>query len=72
MMAFWFALQTKSTDDLGMKLETLVFLHLRKITSEVFYLISSTFDVDFCIAEKRKPRFLIQVCYELNDEKKSP
>jgi predicted AAA+ superfamily ATPase len=61
----WSALNTKPTFDLGMRLETLVFLHLRRRNQSIFYLKDQRFDVDFCIVQNRKPTELIQVCYNM-------
>lgn len=63
------ALNTKSTPDLGARLETLVFLELKRRGHEVYYLKSSTFDVDFCVVKGSKIKFLIQVSYLISNEK---
>lgn len=68
-LGMWSALNTKPTPDLGMKLETLVFLHLRRLTDQIFYLKESDMDVDFCILKGRKIGFLIQVAYSMENEK---
>ena len=64
-LGLWSALNTKPTVDLGMRLETLVFLQLRRLNMNVFYLKDSGFDIDFCIVQDRKPSQLIQVCYSM-------
>ncbi len=64
-LGLWSALNTKPTIDLGMRLETLVFLHLKRWGSPVYYLKEDRFDVDFCVTRDRKPEVLIQVCYSL-------
>jgi hypothetical protein len=63
------SLSTKATDDFGMKLETLVFLHLRRKTKNIFYLKSSQYDIDFAVTEDRKISSLIQVCFNISDER---
>jgi len=63
------ALNTKPTPDLGAKLETLVFLELKRREHEFYYFKGSNFDVDFCIIENTKVKKLIQVCYSLESEK---
>jgi predicted AAA+ superfamily ATPase len=63
------ALHTKSTSDLGARLETLIFLHLRRHTSEVYYLKSSKFDIDFCLVTQGKIKTLIQCCYSIEASK---
>lgn len=63
------ALNTKPTPDLGAKLETMVFLELKRRGYEIYYLKSSTFDVDFCVVEKSKIKYLIQVSYSVANEK---
>jgi predicted AAA+ superfamily ATPase len=63
------ALNVKSQPDLGMRLETMVFIHLKQRHDEIYYLKSSHFDVDFVIKEQFKITELIQVCYDLSKEK---
>ncbi len=67
-LGLWSALSTRPTDDLGMKLETLVFLHLRRNTTQVYYLKEDGIDVDFCLTHNRKLQTLIQVCYTIQSE----
>lgn len=63
------ALHTKPTTDLGARLETLVFLHLRRQTPEVYYLKSPKFDVDFCVVERGKIKTLVQCSYSIETPK---
>jgi len=52
------------TDDLGRKLENLVFLHLRKRFSELYY-FDDKGECDFVAMKNGKVAELVQVCYEL-------
>jgi predicted AAA+ superfamily ATPase len=63
------ALNTKPTPDLGAKLETLVFLELKRRGHEIYYLKSTTFDVDFCVVIESKIKTLIQVSYSIENKK---
>lgn len=63
------ALWTKPTEDLGAKLETLVFLELTKRNKELYSLKESGCEVDFVVVEDRKITTMIQVCYNLKDPK---
>lgn len=62
------ALRAKPTPDRGAELETMVFLHLRRQTPELYHFRTSTSDVDFVVCERGQPRMLIQACYDLTDE----
>ena len=55
------------TDDIGQKFENLVFLHLRRKYSEIFY-FSENKECDFIVFENGKPIELVQVCYMLNND----
>lgn len=55
------------TDDYGRLLENMVFLHLRRMTTEIFY-FSEKHECDFVVFEKNKPQELYQVCWELNSD----
>lgn len=63
------SLSTKPTPDRGAELETMVFLHLRRQTQELYHFLTSTADVDFVVCERGQPRMLIQACYDLTEEK---
>jgi predicted AAA+ superfamily ATPase len=63
------ALWTKPTQDLGAKLETLVFNSLVKRKNEIYYFANQQHEVDFGIVFDRKIKQLIQVCYSLTNEK---
>ncbi len=63
------ALDAKPTPDLGSRLETLVFLHLRQQTRQLHYLKHGGHEVDFAIIENRKIVRLIQVCYSMESDK---
>jgi predicted AAA+ superfamily ATPase len=62
------ALNSKPTPDLGAKLETLVFIELKRREQEIFYLKGDGYDVDFCISKNSKIKSLIQVCYSMTSE----
>lgn len=62
------ALNSKPTPDLGAKLETLVFVELKRREHEIFYLKGDGYDVDFCISKNSKIKSLIQVCYSMTSE----
>ena len=63
------ALWSKPTEDLGAKLETLVFLELIKTEREIYYLKENNMEVDFCVVSKGRASTLIQVCYDLSNPK---
>lgn len=65
------ALNTKPTPDLGAKLETLVFLELKRRGYEIYYFKGPNFDVDFCVIHQSKVQSLIQVCYSLENNEKT-
>lgn len=58
-----------STNDLGKVLENIVYLELRRRFEEIYYVHHSNFEVDFLIREQRKTNELIQVCWDLSNEK---
>ncbi|MFZ4726748.1 MAG: ATP-binding protein [Paludibacter sp.] len=53
------------TEDLGRKLENLVFLHLRKKYTELYY-FDGKGECDFVAIKNGEVAELVQVCYELN------
>ncbi|MBI5211447.1 MAG: ATP-binding protein [Elusimicrobia bacterium] len=61
------ALSLKSTPDWGARLETFVFLELKRRGREVFTVLEPGYEVDFLVREVRRCAQLIQVCYRLSD-----
>ncbi len=61
------ALSLKSTPDWGARLETFVFLELKRRGREVFTVLEPGYEVDFMVREGRRCAQLIQVCYRLED-----
>lgn len=57
------------SDDVGRLLETAVFLHFRRIYTEIFY-FSSKKECDFVVFEKSKLQGVYQVCCEINSQNK--
>ncbi len=57
---------TRFSEDRGRLLENIVFLHLRRKYSSIFYFKEKN-ECDFVVYEKDKITKAIQVCYELND-----
>jgi len=55
------------TEDLGRKLENLVFLHLRKRFDELYY-FDEKGECDFVAVKNSKVVELVQVCYELTPD----
>ncbi len=55
------------TEDIGRKLENLIYLHLRKKYNELFYFDESG-ECDFVVMQKGQIIDLIQVCYELTPD----
>jgi predicted AAA+ superfamily ATPase len=60
------ALNVRPTPDFGMRLETLVYLHLRRSIGSIHYLKTKEYDVDFVAVENRQITKLIQVCYDMS------
>lgn len=56
-----------STDDLGRRLENMVYMELRRKTHEIYYYNEQNHECDFVVCERNRPKELYQVCYELND-----
>lgn len=63
------ALSFKPDSEVGMSLETAVFLFLRRNFEEIFYIRAEAHEVDFVVCEKGKPKILIQSCWTLSDSK---
>jgi len=69
----WYAIDTglitvnsrSFTPDYGRLLETLVFLHLRRNYTEIFYFAEKK-ECDFVVFKNSKIQSVIQVCYEIN------
>lgn len=61
------ALSLKSTPDWGARLETFVFLELKRRGREVYTVLEAGYEVDFLVREGRRCAQLIQVCYRLSD-----
>lgn len=57
------------SEDLGRVLENIVFIHLRKKCSDVFY-FKENGECDFLVKEKDKITKVVQVCYNLTEENK--
>jgi len=55
------------SQDLGRKLENLVFLHLRRKYQEIYY-FSNKGECDFVVQEKGAIQQVVQVCYDLNPD----
>jgi predicted AAA+ superfamily ATPase len=55
------------TDDTGHKFENLVFLHLRRKYSDIFY-FSEKSECDFIVCKRGKVKTCVQVCYELTQD----
>jgi len=60
-------LSLSKTEDLGRKLENLVYLHLRTKFREIYY-FDENGECDFVVFKNGQPVLLIQVCYELNPD----
>lgn len=56
----------KTTDDLGRKLENLIYLHLRRKYKRVFY-FGEQHECDFIAFGATEPAAVVQVCYTLNE-----
>lgn len=61
------ALSLKSTPDWGARLETFVFLELKRRGREVCTVMEPDYEVDFMVREGRRCAQLIQVCYRLDE-----
>jgi len=53
------------TEDKGRKFENLIFLHLRRSFSDIYY-FSEKGECDFVVFENETIREVVQVCYDLN------
>ena len=59
---------TNLTEDLGRKLENMIFLNLRTKYKEIFYFDMQQGECDFICLKNNKIAECIQVCYELNPD----
>ena len=55
------------TDELGRRLENMVYLHLRRKYPEVYY-FNEKKECDFIAIQQGKTKEIIQVCYDLNQD----
>jgi uncharacterized protein len=55
------------TEENGRRLENVVYLHLRRKHTEIYYFNEGK-ECDFVVIEKEKPVAIVQVCYELNPD----
>jgi predicted AAA+ superfamily ATPase len=53
---------------LGRQLENLVFLELKRRKKEISFFKSQKCEVDFVCTQNRKPREIIQVCWDISDQ----
>lgn len=60
------AVSTSFTEDLGRKLENMVYLHLRRTGSTIYYFAEKG-ECDFIVFEKGKIVQAVQVCYTIDD-----
>jgi len=57
---------TLFTENLGLRFENLVFLHLRRKYNEIFY-FKEKGECDFVIFQRGKPIEVLQACYQIDD-----
>lgn len=60
------AVSTSFTEDLGRKLENMVYLHLRRTGSKIYYFAEKG-ECDFVVFDKDKIVQAVQVCYTIDD-----
>ena len=64
------AIAFRFSDNKGGLLENLVYLDLRKRYSQIFYYkTSNNLEVDFLVKEKEKVKEIMQVAWDINDQK---
>ena len=61
------ATSTSSTDDIGRRLENLIYLHLRRQFKELYY-FKEKGECDFVAFVKGKATLAVQVCYKIDDD----
>lgn len=63
------AVSFKISEDRGRLAENLVFIELKRRGKEIYYWKNRKGEVDFVVKEGNKPTDLIQVCWDITDEK---
>lgn len=63
------AVSSKISEDRGRLFENLVFLELKRRSKDIYYWKNNKAEVDFVVKEGLKPKDLIQVCWDISDEK---
>ncbi|MCX6666252.1 MAG: ATP-binding protein [Euryarchaeota archaeon] len=63
------AVSFKISEDRGRLAENLVCVELKRRSKEIYYWKNSKHEVDFVVKEGLKPTELIQVCWDISDEK---
>ena len=66
-MGLYTANAVSTSDNLGHRLENMVFLHLRRKNKHIFY-YKDKGECDFVVMEKNKAISAVQVCLNVNDE----
>lgn len=61
------AVSTSFSENIGRKLENLIYLHLRRKYNPIHYFTEKG-ECDFVVSEKGKITHAIQVCYQISDE----
>lgn len=61
------AISTSFSENLGRKLENLIYLHLRRLYTSIHY-FNDKGECDFVVSQKGKVTHAIQVCYHISDE----
>lgn len=61
------AISTSFSENLGRKLENMVYLHLRRKYKSIHYFKDKA-ECDFVVSQKEKVILLVQVCYQITDE----
>lgn len=61
------AISPSFSENLGRKLENLIYLHLRRKFSSIYY-FNEKGECDFVVTQKDKVILLVQVCYKITDE----
>ncbi|MFA5575476.1 MAG: ATP-binding protein [Brumimicrobium sp.] len=61
------AVSLSFTEDMGRKLENLVFLHFRRMYRDIYFFKEKK-ECDFVVFDRGQVQKIVQVCYNLNDE----
>lgn len=61
------AISTSFSENLGRKLENLIYLHLRRKYTSIHY-FNDKGECDFVVSQKEKVILLVQVCYQITNE----